>query len=74
MPLLPNELSAILVCPADRSTLIEDEAAQRLVCSSCGRAYPVKNGIPIMLIEETEVPNSVGGTAGSPTRQPGKGT
>ena len=34
--------------------LTQDEARSRLVCWTCGRAYPVVDGIPIMLIEEAE--------------------
>ncbi len=47
-------LSRILVCPADHAPLIEDEAESRLVCSECDRRYPVRDGVPIMLIEQAE--------------------
>lgn len=44
------DLLAILVCPVDKAkvTLIGDH----LVCEQCGRAYPIRDGIPIMLEEE----------------------
>ena len=47
-------LSSILVCPADHGSLSEDLAAARLVCAECGRRYPVRDGVPIMLIEQAE--------------------
>jgi uncharacterized protein len=54
MSLLDPTLAAVLVCPVDKSDLDEDEAAMRLVCTECGRRYPVRDGIPIMLVEEAE--------------------
>ncbi len=56
MPLIDPVLAAIMVCPFDHGDLFEDEATSRLVCAVCGRAYPVDDGIPIMLIEEAELP------------------
>lgn len=56
MPLIDPVLASILVCPVDHGDLSEDEARSRLVCAVCGRAYPVTDGIPIMLIEEAELP------------------
>ena len=52
MSLIDPLLSEILVCPADHSPLDEDESESRLVCTRCGRRYPVRNGIPVMLIDE----------------------
>jgi uncharacterized protein YbaR (Trm112 family) len=54
MTLIDPELAAVLVCPVDKSDLTEDEAASRLVCTACGRRYPVRDGIPVMLIDEAE--------------------
>ena len=54
MSLIDPELAEILVCPACRGDLSEDEPAQRLICADCGRRYPVRDGIPVMLIEEAE--------------------
>jgi uncharacterized protein YbaR (Trm112 family) len=41
-----------LVCPLTRSPLRYDEARQELVCDSAGLAYPVRRGVPVMLVEE----------------------
>lgn len=54
MSLIDEELAAILVCPVDKADLTEDADASRLVCTECGRRYPVRDGIPIMLVEEAE--------------------
>lgn len=54
MSLIDPELARILVCPADRGELVENEETSRLVCEVCGRRYPVREGIPIMLIDQAE--------------------
>lgn len=45
-------LLEILVCPLTRTRLRYDRQAQELVSDSAGLAYPIRDGIPIMLIEE----------------------
>ena len=35
---------------------VNREEGDRLVCERCGRRYPVRDGIPVMLIEEAELP------------------
>ena len=52
---LDPDLLAILVCPVTRTKLIYDEAAQELISKAAGVAYPIRNGTPIMLIEEARV-------------------
>lgn len=42
----------LLVCPVTHGALIYDEARSELVSSSAGLAYPVRDGIPILLPEE----------------------
>ena len=51
--MLNEELLAILACPACKSK-VELVAGKWLVCSNaeCGRKYPIRDDIPIMLIEE----------------------
>ena len=54
MSLISPRLAEILVCPVDHGDLREDVAAERLECADCGRRYPVRDGIPVMLVEEAE--------------------
>lgn len=42
----------ILVCPMTRGRLVYDAAAQELISEAAGVAYPIKQGVPVMLIEE----------------------
>ena len=56
MSMLKKELLDILVCPVDKKPLKELEKDMKLECSACGRKYPVKDGIPVMLIDEAELP------------------
>jgi len=53
-PLVPTDLLDIMQCPECAGTLAERREPPALVCEACGRAYPVRNGIPIMLIDEAE--------------------
>ena len=46
------KLLEILVCPLTKAPLRYDKAAQELVCKQSGLAYPIRDGIPIMLPEE----------------------
>ena len=46
------KLLEILVCPVTRETLKYDETAQELISEGAGLAYPIRDGIPIMLPEE----------------------
>lgn len=45
-------LLAKLVCPVSRTPLRYDEAAQELVSEAAGLAYPIRDGTPVMLVEE----------------------
>jgi uncharacterized protein YbaR (Trm112 family) len=53
---LDPELLEILVCPNDRGEIEYREAEQTIVCLACGYRYPVRDGIPVMLIDEAEKP------------------
>jgi uncharacterized protein YbaR (Trm112 family) len=54
MSLIHPDLAAVLRCPVDKAELTEDIEQSRLVCTVCGRRYPVDDGIPMMLIDEAE--------------------
>jgi uncharacterized protein YbaR (Trm112 family) len=46
-------LLEILACPdTHHSPLTVDEAAGELVCPTCARAFPVRDGIPVLLLDE----------------------
>jgi uncharacterized protein YbaR (Trm112 family) len=42
----------ILVCPLTKTTLIYDRERQELISKKAGLAYPIRDGIPVMLPEE----------------------
>lgn len=46
------ELLEILVCPLTRQPLRYDAARQELVSEAAGLAYPIRNGTPVLLIDE----------------------
>jgi uncharacterized protein YbaR (Trm112 family) len=45
-------LLEILVCPVTKTVLRYDAAAQELISDAAGLAFPIREGIPIMLVEE----------------------
>jgi uncharacterized protein YbaR (Trm112 family) len=55
---LDPELLEILVCPNDRGPVEYFEDQQVILCSTCGYRYPVRDGIPVMLIDEAEKPST----------------
>ena len=46
------KLLEILVCPLTKAPLRYDRAAQELISEEAGLAYPIRDGIPIMLVDE----------------------
>jgi uncharacterized protein YbaR (Trm112 family) len=52
---LDPELLAVLVCPVTRTKLVYDGAAGELISEAAGLAFRVRNGTPVMLIEEARV-------------------
>lgn len=52
IPTVDPKLLEILVCPLTKQTLIYDRQKNELVSEKAGLAYPIRNGIPIMLVEE----------------------
>lgn len=52
---MDKKLLEILVCPVTKGPLIYDKANQELISKSARLAYPVRDGIPVMLEEEARV-------------------
>ena len=50
--MIDEKLLSILVCPVSKAPLEYDKAKDELICKASGLAYPVRDGIPVML--ETE--------------------
>ena len=53
--LLDPKMLELLVCPQTKAALTFDEEAQELVSKKAGLAYPVRDGMPILLISEARV-------------------
>ncbi len=51
-PALDPRLLEILVCPLTKQPLEYDRAANELISRAAGLAYPIRNGIPVMLPDE----------------------
>ena len=52
MSSIDPRLLEILVCPLTKGPLVYDAGRQELVSEQAGLAYPIRDGIPIMLVEE----------------------
>ena len=54
---LSQTLLDILACPACKGKIKLVEADEKLIClGECQRRYPIRDGIPVMLIDEAELP------------------
>ena len=51
-PEVDPKLLEILVCPLTKAPLRYDREAQELISEEAGLAYPIRDGIPIMLVDE----------------------
>ena len=52
IPEIDPKLLEILVCPLTKAPLRYDREAQELISEEAGLAYPIRDGIPIMLVDE----------------------
>jgi uncharacterized protein YbaR (Trm112 family) len=52
--MLSEELLKILACPKCKGDLEYDRQNEKLICHGCRLLYEIKDGIPIMLIDEAE--------------------
>lgn len=65
---LDAQLLEILACPTPdhaplRAGSPADPEADALTCTECGRVYPVRDGIPVLLIDEAGTPGGADGTS-----------
>jgi len=51
------KLLEILVCPLTKTPLIYKRETQELISEQAGLAYPIRNGVPIMLVDEARNTN-----------------
>ncbi|MCM8781856.1 MAG: Trm112 family protein [Candidatus Omnitrophica bacterium] len=54
--MIDSELLSILACPACKGDVKLEDGKIVCVNPQCGLRYPVRDGIPVMLIEEAEKP------------------
>jgi uncharacterized protein YbaR (Trm112 family) len=52
--MISPDLLNILACPVCNGDLVAAEVDLKLLCLSCSLAFPVKNGIPVMLVDQAE--------------------
>ena len=50
--MIAKDLLEILVCPMCKKPLVLKENGESLKCSACRRVYPVRDDIPILLVDE----------------------
>ena len=59
------QLLKILACPdTHHAPLSHDEQAQTLTCTECGRVFPIRDGIPVLLLDEASPPSASWSGAG----------
>lgn len=56
---IKKDLLEILACPAPdcHGNLTHDEVTDSLNCRRCRRRYPIRDGIPVMLLDEATIPD-----------------
>ncbi len=53
--MIDKELLEILVCPVCKKPLVLKDEGQSLKCGECRRVYPIRDNIPIMLVDEAHI-------------------
>jgi uncharacterized protein len=53
--MIPQDLLDILVCPVCKKPLTVKENGGSLKCGKCRRVYPVRDDIPILLVDEATI-------------------
>jgi len=50
--MISQDLLDMLVCPVCKKPLVQKENGENLKCGACRRVYPVRDNIPILLVDE----------------------
>ena len=50
--MLTNDFLNILACPVCKGELNTSDNSKKLLCHTCGNAFPIRDGIPVMLADE----------------------
>ena len=54
---IPADLWDVLACPCPAHGAVRpDDASGRVVCTVCGRSFEVRDGIPVMLLDQSQAP------------------
>ena len=57
--MIDTKLLDILACPACKGDIEYDAKNEKILCTECARKYPVKDGIPVMLVDEAELDQQI---------------
>jgi uncharacterized protein YbaR (Trm112 family) len=54
--MIDAKLLEILACPACQGDVVlgGSQESPKIVCTKCGKQYPIKNGIPVLLVDEAQ--------------------
>jgi len=52
--MIDKKLLDIMACPVCKADVRLEE--DKIVCTKCGRRYPIRDGIPVMLVDKAEMP------------------
>ncbi len=53
--MIPKDLLEDLICPVCKQSVVPTPAQDALKCPKCRRVYPIRDDIPIMLVDEARV-------------------
>lgn len=56
--IVSKELLDILACPQCKGEVVPNEQQDKLICNTCQLAYPIRDDIPVMIIDEAELLNA----------------
>ena len=67
---IDDRLLEVLACPAEHHTPLrrgagDDPTAAALTCTECARVFPIRDGIPVLLLDDASAPASSPDTAGA---------